>query len=56
VDLGQGTTGPVTDYTGFTRGVPMQFKNITSQDLMFGVRWNFDNPQPAYAPPLVTKG
>jgi opacity protein-like surface antigen len=56
VDLGQGTTGPVTDYTGFTRGVPMQFKNITSQDLMFGVRWNLDNPQPAYAPPLVTKG
>lgn len=56
VDLGQGTTGPVTDYTGFTRGVPMQFKNITSQDLMFGVRWNLDNPQPVYAPPLVTKG
>jgi opacity protein-like surface antigen len=55
VDLGQGTTGPVTDYTGFTRGVPMQFKNITSQDLMFGVRWNLDNP-PVYAPPLIRKG
>jgi opacity protein-like surface antigen len=55
VDLGSGTTGPVTDYTGFTRGVPMQFNHITSQDLMFGMRWNLDNPH-AYAPPLVTKG
>jgi opacity protein-like surface antigen len=56
VDLGQGTTGAVSDYTGFTRGVPMQFKDITSHDLTLGVRWNLENP-PVYAPPpLVTKG
>ena len=34
----------------------MTFKNITSHDLMLGVRWNLDNPPPVYAPPLVTKG
>jgi opacity protein-like surface antigen len=56
VDLGQGTTGAVSDYTGFTRGVPMQFKDITSHDLKLGVRWNLENP-PAYEPPpLVRKG
>jgi hypothetical protein len=31
------------------------FKNITSQDLTLGVRWNLDSP-PVYQPPLVTKG
>jgi hypothetical protein len=47
----------VSDYTGFTRGVPMQFKEITSHDLKLGVRWNLDTP-PAYAPPppLIRKG
>jgi opacity protein-like surface antigen len=57
MNLGDGTTGPVSDYTGFTRGVPMQFKEITSHDLKLGVRWNLDSP-PAYAPPppLIRKG
>ncbi len=56
VNLGRGTTGPVSTYTGFTRGVPMQFNDITSHDLRLGVRWYF-NSMPAYAPPpLVTKG
>jgi opacity protein-like surface antigen len=57
MNLGDGTTGPVSDYTGFTRGVPMQFKEITSHDLKLGVRWNLDTP-PAYAPPppLIRKG
>ncbi|MDB5618446.1 outer membrane beta-barrel protein [Tardiphaga sp.] len=57
MNLGDGTTGAVSDYTGFTRGVPMQFKEITSHDLKLGVRWNLDSP-PAYAPPppLIRKG
>jgi opacity protein-like surface antigen len=55
VDLGEGVTGALTDFTGFTRGRTMQFKDITSHDLKFGVRWNLDSP-PVYAPPLVTKG
>ena len=55
VDLGDGVTGALTDFTGFTRGRTMQFKDITSHDLKFGVRWNLDSP-PVYAPPLVRKG
>jgi opacity protein-like surface antigen len=55
VDLGDGVTGALTDFTGFTRGRTIQFKDITSNDLRFGVRWNLDSP-PAYEPPLVTKG
>ncbi|MBN9042643.1 MAG: cell envelope biogenesis protein OmpA [Rhizobiales bacterium 62-47] len=56
VNLGSGTTGPVSDYTGFTRGVPMEFHNITSHDLKLGVRWDLNSP-PVYAPaPLITKG
>jgi opacity protein-like surface antigen len=55
VDLGDGVTGALTDFTGFTRGRTIQFKDITSNDLRFGVRWNLDSP-PTYEPPLVTKG
>jgi len=29
----------------------MQFKEITSHDLKFGVRWALD-PAPVYAPPM----
>jgi len=55
VDLGDGVTGGLTDFAGFTRGRTMQFKDITSHDLKFGVRWNLDNP-PVYQPPLIRKG
>ncbi|MGM4926379.1 outer membrane protein [Tardiphaga sp. 804_B3_N1_9] len=56
MNLGDGQTGPVSTYDGFTRGVAMQFKDITSHDLKLGVRWNLDSP-PAYAPPpLIRKG
>ncbi len=51
MNLGDGTTGAVSTYDGFTRGVPMQFKEITSHDLKFGVRWALD-PAPVYAPPM----
>lgn len=56
VNLGSGATGPVSSYTGFTRGVAMEFKDITSHDLKLGVRWNLDTP-PAYEPPpLMRRG
>jgi opacity protein-like surface antigen len=56
VNLGDGVTGSVTTFDGFTTNHVMTFKNITSNDLKLGVRWNLDSP-PVYAPPpLVTKG
>lgn len=55
LDLGNGATGAVSTYDGYTRGVAMQFKDITSHDLTLGVRWAID-PVPVYQPPLVTKG
>ena len=33
----------------------MQFKDITSHDLKFGVRWMLQ-PEPAYQPPLMRRG
>jgi opacity protein-like surface antigen len=55
VDLGDGVTGALTDFTGFTRGRTMQFKDITSHDLKLGVRWDLSSP-PVDAPPLIRKG
>jgi opacity protein-like surface antigen len=56
VNMGSATTGPVSTYTGFTRGVAMGFNDITSHDLKLGVRWDLNTP-PVYAPPpLITKG
>jgi opacity protein-like surface antigen len=56
LNMGDGMTGDLRTFDG-TNNVynPMTFKNITSQDLMLGVRWNLESP-PVYAPPLVTKG
>jgi opacity protein-like surface antigen len=57
VSLGSGITGPsysfdqVTD----TTHAAFAFKNIYSNDVKLGVRWNLDSP-PTYVPPLVTKG
>jgi opacity protein-like surface antigen len=55
VSLGNGVTGDLRAFDG-TNNVynPMQFHDMTSQDVRFGMRWNFDAP--VYAPPLVTKG
>ena len=55
MNLGDGVTGALTDFTGFTRGRTMQFKEITSQDLTVGMRWELNSPQ-VYAQPLVRKG
>jgi opacity protein-like surface antigen len=54
-DLGTGITGNVAAFNAATLGNKFTFKEITSHDLMLGVRWNLESPQ-VYAPPLVTKG
>ena len=54
VNLGDGMTGELVTKDGFGAGQNhvMTFKNITSHDLKFGVRWDL-----SYAPPpLVRKG
>jgi opacity protein-like surface antigen len=55
VSLGDGVTGPDLAFDHSAGGHVFTFRNITSQDLKLGVRWNLESP-PAYAPPLVTKG
>jgi len=55
VDLGPGTTGVVSDFTGFNAGHVFKFNDITSHDLTLGVRWDLDTPPPP-PPPLIRKG
>ena len=56
VDLGSGATGGSATFVGPLTPYVFNFKDITSQDLTLGVRWNFDS-EPAYVPPpLITKG
>jgi opacity protein-like surface antigen len=55
ISLGNGTTGPTRSFDGFTVADPFVLKNITSNDVKLGVRWNFESA-PVYAPPLFTKG
>ena len=57
INMGDGITGRLKAFDGIDNIVnPMTFKNITSQDVKLGVRWQLDNP-PVYAPPpLVPKG
>ena len=55
LNLGDGTTGVDATFDRSAGGHVFTFKNITSQDLMLGVRWNLDSPQ-VYAPPLIRKG
>ena len=58
MNLGDGITGATNSFDGVTivNGGGFTIKDITSNDVKLGVRWQFDNP-PAYAPPpLVRKG
>ena len=56
VNMGDGITGDLKAFDGTNLVFnPMTFKNITSQDLMLGVRWQLDTPA-TYAPPLIRKG
>jgi opacity protein-like surface antigen len=55
VSLGDGITGDLVVFDGTNLIYnPMEFKNITSHDLKFGLRWFLDAPM--YAPPLMRKG
>ena len=56
VNLGDATTGIVSDFTGFANNHTMGFKDITSHDLTLGVRWNLDSPAVYAPPPVVHKG
>ncbi len=55
VDLGLARPGAFTLVDGTTGQSSIVLKNITSHDLKFGVRWEFEAP-PTYAPPLIRKG
>jgi len=56
MNLGDATTGANSNFAGTaTPQFAWTMKNITSNDLKVGVRWNL-SPPPAYVPPLVTKG
>jgi opacity protein-like surface antigen len=55
VSLGSGATGNSHAFNASPGPYVFEVKNITSNDLKLGVRWNLDSP-PAYMPPLVTKG
>jgi opacity protein-like surface antigen len=52
INLGSGTTGVISDFTGYNGGNVMKFKDITSHDLKFGVRWMLDAPTSWLTPPL----
>jgi opacity protein-like surface antigen len=60
MDLGSAAPGNFSAFDGsFSGATSIRFRNITSNDVKLGLRWNFDCP-PVYAlpppPPLVTKG
>jgi opacity protein-like surface antigen len=59
VDMGSGITGGTYSFDGVTNTThaPFSFRNITSNDVKLGIRWNFDNPPPPPPMmPLVRKG
>jgi opacity protein-like surface antigen len=55
INLGDGMTGATHAFDGSVVADPFILKNITSQDVKFGVRWDLDAPT-TYAPPLIRKG
>jgi opacity protein-like surface antigen len=57
LDMGKGLTGPTNSFDQVTNTThaPFSFNNITSNDVMLGLRWEMNSP-PVYAPPLMRKG
>lgn len=56
VNLGDGVTANSHNFNAPLSPYVWQVKNITSNDLKLGVRWDLNSP-PVYAPPpLITKG
>ncbi|MBR0968309.1 porin family protein [Bradyrhizobium diazoefficiens] len=57
MDLGDAAPGNYRAFDGSISGAStIKVKDITSHDVKLGVRWELNSPQPAYMPPLVTKG
>jgi opacity protein-like surface antigen len=57
MNLGDATTGVNSKFDGSAAAqYPWTMKNITSNDLRLGVRWDLDTLPPPPPPPLVTKG
>ncbi len=60
VDMGSGITGASYSFDQVTNTThaPFSFKNVTSNDVKLGLRWNFEEmaPPPPPPPPIVRKG
>lgn len=57
MNLGDGAPGDYRLFDNSASGpTSIKIKDITSHDVKLGVRWELNSPQPAYMPPLVTKG
>jgi opacity protein-like surface antigen len=57
LNLGKAQTGDLVAFDGTQNLGPMQFRDLTSQDVKLGLRWMIQPAQqPAYYPPVVTKG
>lgn len=57
MNLGDGAPGNYRLFDNSASGpTSIKIKDITSHDVKLGVRWELNSPQPAYMPPLVTKG
>jgi opacity protein-like surface antigen len=57
LNLGKGQTGDLVSFDGTQNVGPMQFRDLTSNDVKLGLRWMLQPDQrPYYPPPLVTKG
>jgi opacity protein-like surface antigen len=61
LNMGDGETGIAYNLDGTTAGQVFTFKDITSHDIKFGVRWALQDSAPGvkpafYAPPPVSKG
>lgn len=53
LDMGDAVTGDIVPYNGpGSIDNPMHFKDLTSHDVMLGIRWNFDAPVVAEMPPM----
>ena len=57
VNLGNAASGDLKPFDGpGTRVNPQEFRDITSQDLRLGVRWQLDTAPVYLPPPLIRKG
>lgn len=58
MNLGDAVTGATNSFDGVTvrNGSGFTVKNITSNDVKLGVRWDLDSPPPPPPPPLIRKG